>query len=174
MVQIGDLIQIESARKEKLLLNPVALHVATLHAERYIWKETGGVLLGQFALKDGTPIVQKCVPAMSDSQRGSTRFMRGIRGLRELLIEEFEKGYQYIGEWHTHPEGPIMPSCVDHLTMMGISRSRIYAMPRPLLMILAGSSKSGWRASVHRYGLSVRPERYEILDVSDLLTSVEL
>lgn len=71
--------------------------------------ETGGVFLGICNYKTKTIHVTGIINAPADSESNRAEFIRGREGLAEEIAEiERKSGGQigYIGEWHTHPEGP--------------------------------------------------------------------
>ncbi|WP_165689552.1 ThiF family adenylyltransferase [Elizabethkingia ursingii] len=71
--------------------------------------ETGGVFVGICNYKTKTIHVTGSVTAPVDSTANSTQFVRGYNGLAEHISEiGHNSGGQigYIGEWHTHPDGP--------------------------------------------------------------------
>lgn len=71
--------------------------------------ETGGVFLGICNYKTKTIHVSGIINAPPDSKSNCVEFIRGREGLVEEISEiERKSGGQigYIGEWHTHPEGP--------------------------------------------------------------------
>jgi len=170
----SDLIRIRSSKSREVLLNPGALAAAIRQANLSPGRETGGVLLGRFTGDKSVPIIYKCLPSTSDCQHSRASFSRGTRGLATLLRREFVRGYQYIGEWHTHPDGPSQPSCRDHLTMARIARSACYQIADPLLMILSGSEARGWKAAVRRYNKMGVTDRFAEIEASAALLEHEL
>jgi integrative and conjugative element protein (TIGR02256 family) len=71
--------------------------------------ETGGVFIGYCNYKTKIIYVVDSISAPRDSKANSVHFMRGIDGLPEEIktIRDCSGGQiGYIGEWHTHPEGP--------------------------------------------------------------------
>jgi len=79
-------------------------------------RETGGIFIGVCNYKTRTIHVTDLVCAPSDSKAGSTTFIRGYEGLSDELdkIQDITGGQiGYIGEWHTHPEGPDLLSLQD-------------------------------------------------------------
>ncbi len=78
--------------------------------------ETGGVLIGVCNYKTKTIHVVESITPPSDSIASPFYFIRGHKGLPEE-IKCFEKcsGQQlgYIGEWHSHPNGPNTLSVQD-------------------------------------------------------------
>ncbi len=83
-------------------------------------KETGGLFIGQANFKTKTVHVMGLIEAPSDSMSNQVCFCRGVHGLKGAVDHITEKtGGQlgYIGEWHTHPEGPNGISHKDAQTM---------------------------------------------------------
>ena len=78
--------------------------------------EAGGVFLGICNYKTKTIHILKSISAPQDSKASSAHFIRGHSGLPEE-INNFKNisGDQigYIGEWHSHPEGPNILSKQD-------------------------------------------------------------
>lgn len=71
--------------------------------------ETGGVFVGVCNYKTMTIHVTGSIKAPLDSKASSTHFIRGNDGLsKEISGIENSSGGQigYVGEWHTHPNGP--------------------------------------------------------------------
>lgn len=71
--------------------------------------ETGGIFIGVCNYKTKTIHITGLIKAPIDSKGSSTLFIRGYNDLSEKISEiENRSGGQigYIGEWHTHPEGP--------------------------------------------------------------------
>lgn len=88
-------------------------HVSSLRSQS-LPNETGGVLLGSFDLERRIVYVFDTIPSPSDSEQWPTLYIRGAKGLEARVKEvgEQTKGMlQYIGEWHSHPDGcPCLPS----------------------------------------------------------------
>jgi integrative and conjugative element protein (TIGR02256 family) len=71
-------------------------------------RETGGVLLGIWDLDEKTVYVVDTIPAPPDSKKRMTSFIRGSEGLIEQVrssVSATAEMVQYIGEWHSHPDG---------------------------------------------------------------------
>lgn len=78
--------------------------------------ETGGVFVGICNYKTKTIHVTDCINAPIDSKADATHFIRGHEGLSDEIREiKNNSGGQigYIGEWHSHPEGPNILSQQD-------------------------------------------------------------
>ncbi|UCS95229.1 ThiF family adenylyltransferase [Echinicola marina] len=71
--------------------------------------ETGGVFVGICNYKTKTIHVVDSISAPIDSKANPIHFVRGHKGLSEEITKfKHNSGEQigYIGEWHSHPEGP--------------------------------------------------------------------
>ncbi|RZJ92653.1 MAG: thiamine biosynthesis protein ThiF [Chryseobacterium sp.] len=78
--------------------------------------ETGGVFTGVVNYKTLTIHVTGLVTAPTDSRASSICFFRGSDGLPIMIDKVIQKsGGQlgYVGEWHSHPNGPNELSAVD-------------------------------------------------------------
>jgi hypothetical protein len=71
--------------------------------------ETGGVFVGICNYKTKTIHITGTITAPKDSKANHSQFIRGHAGLADKISDiESKSGGQigYIGEWHTHPNGP--------------------------------------------------------------------
>jgi integrative and conjugative element protein (TIGR02256 family) len=102
-------------------------------------KETGGVLIGHYSEDHKTAYVTDLVPAPSDSVLKRFSFIRGVRGLQQLLRRFWPRRKYYLGEWHFHPDGAPSPSGTDSDQMRDIASALSYQCPEPLLVILGGN-----------------------------------
>lgn len=107
--------------------------------------ETGGVLVGRFTKSEGVPVVRRFGAPPPDSISSRAAFERGVEGVDEFLEEQLRLGFQYLGEWHSHPHGTLQASWRDRKTMARIARDPDYLSPSPLLLIVAGSGDERWR-----------------------------
>jgi integrative and conjugative element protein (TIGR02256 family) len=70
--------------------------------------ETGGVFIGAFDVERKIVYVVDLVPSPPDSKEWPVLYIRGCRGLVERLEEVHQATggmLQYVGEWHSHPDG---------------------------------------------------------------------
>ena len=103
--------------------------------------ETGGVLLGSYDLTRKIVYVVDTIPSPPDSKEWPTLYIRGSAGLlaqvehvRHTTYEQLE----YIGEWHSHPDGcPCAPSDDDLLVFSWLTANLADA-GLPALMSIAG------------------------------------
>ncbi|MEZ5318330.1 MAG: Mov34/MPN/PAD-1 family protein [Vicinamibacterales bacterium] len=102
--------------------------------------ETGGVLLGAFDVERRIVYVVDTISSPLDSQERTTLYIRGVEGLHERLKDAQKRTFgqlEYVGEWHSHPDGcPCMPSR-DDLTVLSWLSSHMDADGVPGVMMIA-------------------------------------
>jgi integrative and conjugative element protein (TIGR02256 family) len=102
--------------------------------------ETGGILVGRYTEGHRTAVLERATGPSTDGRAGATWFVRGVRGLQELLDTLWRGGGgYYLGEWHSHPGASPDPSGQDVAQMRTIAGSQRYQCPEPILLILGGS-----------------------------------
>lgn len=155
MIQLAN-----AAMTRKILLSDRVMQRIQDFASLEYPYECGGVLVGRFRSSDGTPVIHDCSAPPADSKAHRTHFERGTEELQVYLNSQFSMGFQYVGEWHTHPSGSPTPSFVDRRTMFRIGCDHSYQMPRPILLIAGGTPSSGWSVMAWRSRYWIRPEGY--------------
>jgi integrative and conjugative element protein (TIGR02256 family) len=124
-----------------------------LHDLRCVPWEIGGWLLGYWAPTDDHVVVTHATPP----GRWGTPF--GVRisgaGHRDVFDDAWNASgghVTFLGDWHTHPGGPALPSATDKRAMDKLAVEDDYGTPRPLMAIVqhprfkwsATDSKIGW------------------------------
>ncbi|MCY3859236.1 MAG: ThiF family adenylyltransferase [Gammaproteobacteria bacterium] len=114
---------------------------------QHLPKETGGVLIGYFDMPRKRVYVVDCIQAPPDSVQTCESFIRGYAGLREQLVNiEKRCGGQvnYIGEWHSHPDGVGVGMSLDDGKLLGeiTEEMRLEGWPG-VLMIIGCASRVG-------------------------------
>lgn len=108
-------------------------------------KETGGVFVGIYDFERQIIYVARSINSPSDSIECPTSYIRGIEGL-EGKIATYNKQtsgiIEYIGEWHSHPNGfEPKPSDDDNRLFEYIKR-RMQSDCKPTLMSIVGSDEN--------------------------------
>lgn len=103
-------------------------------------KEFGGVLMGSYS-KDQKEavIVDTIMPLKFKSTLKS--FTPDTGEINQRLCDyaaEYGQKFEYLGEWHTHPNGSGQYSSVDFGSMKKIASSEAVAVRNPLLLIISG------------------------------------
>lgn len=107
--------------------------------------ETGGTLVGVY--EDGNRIarIERVIAANQSATRQRYKFVRPSDYEDRQLgkIYQQSKGrLLYLGEWHSHPGGPAMPSGTDIATMVSLARDTKVAANTPILIVLGGDLKT--------------------------------
>jgi integrative and conjugative element protein (TIGR02256 family) len=98
-------------------------------------KEFGGVFVG---FKSNVNFIITNILIPDEYKNGQTIFIRHPGTLNERLnkIHNLTNGkIQYLGEWHSHPNGPTNPSSIDINAMKEIAKDKNINIDNPLLMI---------------------------------------
>lgn len=131
----------------KLEISASALDMLDVYCRGAGSLETGGILLGRYSDDLSLAIVIEVTPPPNDSRRGRSWFVRGVKGLRDLLTSRWrarERSF-YIGEWHFHPVDHVEPSDDDFVQMAAIGDDSRYQCREPILIILGMGSMGAQR-----------------------------
>ena len=116
--------------------------------------ETGGYLLGQCNLKTNTIHVIDTIEAPEDTVHMGDYLVLGKKGVRKKLSQiERRSGatFGYVGEWHSHPNGPNWFSVVDFEEFANkVEEMRAEGATKPILEVLV--SPVGLRCAVLALG----------------------
>lgn len=101
--------------------------------------EQCGIFLGE--LNEETIKIVKYIQdnINKNKKRGSTiRYTKGIYQKYQKYINQHDS-IDYIGEWHTHPNGPSYPSFLDNRAMKGLLNHPLYSYPKLLILGIISS-----------------------------------
>jgi hypothetical protein len=97
--------------------------------------EVGGMLAGRYESKNSAIVEHIVMPkAISGTPN---EFVRNTAGLEELWSELKNKGIEYLGEWHTHPNGSSHYSSTDLNAMSEVVKDNNVSILNPILLILS-------------------------------------
>jgi hypothetical protein len=102
--------------------------------------ETGGILLGAFDLERKIIYVVDTIPSPTDSEERRTLYIRGSEGLRQQLTTARQRSFEqieYIGEWHSHPDGVECLPSPDDLNVLSWLTIHMDADALPGVMMIA-------------------------------------
>lgn len=127
--------------------------LARMYSEASQWApfETGGVLLGVT-----TPVdvwVEQCIGPGPNARHHEARFVPDHEYQEEAIADAYAasgRRLAYLGDWHSHPAGPLSLSSEDVSTFHRIARHPEARQRQPIMMIVAGGSS--WTARVWRVG----------------------
>ena len=106
--------------------------------------ETGGLLFGQRDDACGVIWISDASGPPPDSVSSPEGFVCGVEGVDELNKEKSERTngvVEYLGMWHTHPEGRANPSAIDIAGMANLLLSPLSTTPLQLMLIVGLRSK---------------------------------
>ena len=106
--------------------------------------ETGGILLGSRDTQRKIVYVVDVLPEPGDSTASEKEFIRGVSNLEgdlKTVRERTAGGLEYVGEWHSHPDGcRAIPSPIDCAALV-VLRERAILADIPVLMAIVGESE---------------------------------
>lgn len=104
--------------------------------------EFGGLLLGRYSHSNRRVEIKDFI--LCKSYKSSRYFFeRGIEGLKEQLLKHYNSipSLIYVGEWHTHPDNPPIPSQTDLSAMRMLVANKNVLITNPVLIIFGISSR---------------------------------
>jgi integrative and conjugative element protein (TIGR02256 family) len=105
--------------------------------------ETGGILLGHDRSAD--LLVTVAGDPGPAAIRTPNRFKRDLAHAQSLADDAYDRdGSVWIGEWHTHPNGPVQPSEVDLRTYFSHLSDPSLGFDRFLSLIALPCAEHGW------------------------------
>lgn len=108
--------------------------------DSYLINELGGVLLGR---ENSKIYIEELIEDSTSEDRSPVHFVRNIQGIWESINIYAKENYpnDYIGEWHTHPEGFTNPSIIDDYQMFSIIDSPYFGFIRKAVLLIATNSE---------------------------------
>lgn len=104
-------------------------------------KETGGVLIGSFDHKNRIIYIVDTIQSPPDSEEWPTLYIRGCEGLKgaiDEVIRRTDGQLQYIGEWHSHPDGYSTNPSGDDRKVFSWLNEHLARDGNPPVMLIAG------------------------------------
>jgi proteasome lid subunit RPN8/RPN11 len=109
--------------------------------ERRLPNETGGVLLGSFDTERRLIYISDSLPSPADSKEWPTLYVRGSDGLRAALAQAEESTIgmlEYVGEWHSHPQGSSTAPSADDIKVFAWLAELMQRDGLPAVMMIVG------------------------------------
>jgi integrative and conjugative element protein (TIGR02256 family) len=148
LIEVGATRRIEVDFGEWLICTDSILHdkIHQLRAAR-LPNETGGVLIGHVDSERRIIFIVDALPSPPDSREWPTVYIRGAVGLRDQ-VEEIQRKtatmLQYVGEWHSHPNGySCCPSADDKKAFVWLTE-RMAVEDYPAVMLIEGNQERRW------------------------------
>ncbi|WP_438748323.1 Mov34/MPN/PAD-1 family protein [Pararhizobium sp. O133] len=141
-------------------LTPAALATMLSHRQRgFFSKEAGGQLFATLS-RDRWCIEVATGPRRGD-RRGRFHFWPDRKAEQEEITRFHERGLEFVGDWHTHPENSPTPSNDDMTSVANVVRESLHNLPGILMCIVGRRDPpDGLWLSYHCVnGAVLRPER---------------
>ena len=119
----------------KILINNDLFYDLCKKAEAGYPNEAGGLLVGRYSTDRKSVIVTKALTPTQETTSPSS-YTRKTEGMEPIWQKLYEEGLQYIGEWHSHPNGNPKYSTEDLNAMRGLYSDEGVTISKPLLLIL--------------------------------------
>lgn len=114
-------------------------------------KEIGGFLIGHYSEDLLTLYIGDIIMPKYIINTG-TSFERSTKGIEsEFNLAFKERGLIYVGEWHTHPNGPSLYSSKDLNAMIEIENDKGTTIENPILLVLGIDKKKLKEFSFYLY-----------------------
>jgi integrative and conjugative element protein (TIGR02256 family) len=108
-------------------------------------RETGGILLGHDPAADGGIEVTTAGDPGPAADRRSDGFTRDLAHAQRLADQAYDRdGSVWLGEWHTHPTGPVTPSSQDMGTYQKLFAHERLDFERIVSLIVTPDPARGW------------------------------
>lgn len=105
--------------------------------------ETGGILLGSFDMERKIVYVADGLPSPSNSREWPTVYIRGTTGLSNEVKKAdrlTQGGLEYVGEWHSHPNGCSAQPSADDLRALNTLSCEMGDDSRPAIMFIVAKT----------------------------------
>lgn len=105
--------------------------------------ETGGVFVGHVDNARKILYVVDALPSPPDSEEWPTLYIRGRQGLADavgLYVDETVGMVEYVGEWHSHPDGHDTAPSHDDNKVLNWLRDYFAPVGRPALIAIVGDN----------------------------------
>ncbi|MGG6893675.1 Mov34/MPN/PAD-1 family protein [Rhizobium sp. BR 315] len=139
-------------------LTPHALSMMISHRQTgFFSKESGGQMFATLSA-DRWRIEAVTGPRVGD-RRGYNYFRPDRKAEQEEIYRFYDKGLEFVGDWHTHPENTPRPSGNDVTSIRNVVRESLHNLPGILMCIVGRKSPpDGLWLSLHRRdGAMVEP-----------------
>lgn len=142
-----------------------AFEEALSEAQRSFPLETGGLLLG-WSTGPSAVVISHVIGPGPGANHQATSFLPDAPWQQNRLDHAYEaagRRLQYLGDWHTHPQGACQLSSTDRATLRRIARHAEARVSHPVMAVIAGGPL--WKVAVHRHRRGHRPPAMLALDI---------
>lgn len=133
--------------------------------------ETGGILVGRILSSKEATILAIVTPTSIHAT--PTSFDRDLSGTENLWQEFSKEGLEYIGEWHSHPNGTSDFSNTDKKAMEEVVNDDHVALKTPIMLIVAIDNKDIISHSFYLYKHSKLIKYKKMVDLKELFGDLQ-
>lgn len=141
-----------------ILTNTVLAHFRR-HRQNHWWRsEAGGQLFARF--DGGRVLVEEATGPRPGDQRGRNFYHPDQRAEQREIDARHRNGFNYVGDWHTHPEPQPVPSASDLASIAESVRRSAHGLGGFILVVVGTEDPpGGLHLSVHdgHSGFRLRP-----------------
>ncbi len=101
--------------EQQIILTTSVLEVFSKYRQKGNEPESGGLIFATFNFP--RILIVEASPPRATDKRWRALFIPDRIRQRQLIKQNFKKGYHFVGEWHTHPELQPSPSGLDLQSM---------------------------------------------------------
>ncbi|WP_285577736.1 Mov34/MPN/PAD-1 family protein [Geothrix limicola] len=124
-------------RVHQVHFTPEALHTLTAFQQVSNDPEAGGQLFARFC--NGNAMVMKATSPKAADRRSKFGFRQNKTAAQAEILEEYENGLHFIGDWHSHPEPTPHPSGLDRASSRSVFKKSKKDIGAFLVVILGTS-----------------------------------
>ena len=117
-----------------IVMDTTVFQQLSVQAESEYPNENGGMLAGSYSDDRKTVYIKQLVTPAAKKTDGTT-FVREVTGMDVFWDSLAKEGLQYVGEWHSHPNGTTEYSQTDYEAMAEIERE--VKIANPILLIVS-------------------------------------
>lgn len=124
---------------ERVWVNEKVIAGIRSDADEHYPLESGGILLGYVSASEA--VVTGYVDGGPHAIRSRASFAPDQKYHVDAIAQVYREslcGTVYLGDWHSHPDGPLALSWKDRRTLRTIATYREARIPTPLVMIIGG------------------------------------
>lgn len=126
---------------------------------KYRQREAGGQLFANF-VGNQIIIVEATGPRSTD-RRTRTSYIPIRKVEQEEILSRYQRGFHYVGDWHTHPEEIPRPSVIDEESIAECVGNSVHSLYCFVLIIVGRvEPPAGLHVMVHdgKVGITLRHE----------------
>lgn len=135
------------SRRPTVLISTEHWCILLSEAIRHFPLETGGIILGRWRV-DGIAEISDVIGPGPCADHGKSSFDPDQEWQEQQVAQAWTRRsglVEYLGDWHTHPDGSTRPSRRDHVTAITIASSPDARAPKPIILIVGASHNGSLR-----------------------------